>query len=177
MEEQALMKTVTLAAASIAVIFLSACGKSAGSPPAAAPSVPAQASSSAAPAEPETAAGAKSAAVTYFDLYAARQYAAGYRLLTHAARTAVPKRTWVKVHDDCISSAGLAYKVSRPQLAGTTAVVNVSLAGAASKIGSEEQSFTYQGGRWLFAPSDLPTYRHHTVAQAVAALKAQGLCS
>jgi hypothetical protein len=55
--------------------------------------------------------------------------------------------------------------------------VNVSLAGAAASLGSEEQTFAYRGGRWLFSPSDVAAYRHHTVAQAVAALHAQGVCT
>ena len=50
-------------------------------------------------------------------------------------------------------------------------------AGAASALGSEEETFTYRAGRWLFRPSDLSVYRHHRVAEIVAELKAQNLCN
>jgi hypothetical protein len=128
-------------------------------------------------ASPMTAAAAQAAATAYFDFYAARQYAAVYPLLSPAARQVISQAEWVAVHQACHSTvAELSYKVSRPEVAGTTAVVNVSLAGAAAAIGSEEETFTYSGGRWLYAPSDLSVYRHHSAAQAVAAARAQDLC-
>jgi hypothetical protein len=169
------MKPLTIALAALPILALAACSRSAP-----APAAPVAAASSAAPASPaqaDSAAGAKAAATAYFDLYAARQYGAGYQLLTPSARRAVTKGVWVKVHDECRGGTQLAYKVTRPVLAGTAAVVNVSLAGAASKIGSEEQTFAYRGGRWLFEPSDISAYRHGGAARVVARLRAQGLCS
>ena len=174
-------------AAPVAVLVLGAlatgCSGSAASsasPPGSSPSQAAAASSAPAtspPTQADTAAAAKGAAVTYFDLYAAGQYAAGYQLLAPAARKAVTKRVWIRVHQQCRSSSSLAYKVTRPQLAGPIAVVNVSLAGAAAALGSEEETFAYRGGRWLFRPSDLSVYRHRRVPQIVAELKAQNLCN
>jgi hypothetical protein len=54
---------------------------------------------------------------------------------------------WVRVHEDCPAS-GLSYTVGRPVMAGQTAVMSVSLAGAASAVGSEEENFVYQDGGW-----------------------------
>jgi hypothetical protein len=177
------MNLVKIASAFVALLALAACG-SAGAPsasPNSAASTPAASPPSAVPspqASPMTAAAAQAAATAYFDFYAAGQYAGVYQLLSPAPRQVVSRAEWMAVHHACRSTtAGLAYKVSRPELAGTTAVVNVSLAGAAAAIGSEEETFTYSGGRWLYAPSDLSVYQHHTAAQAVEAAKAQGLCS
>jgi hypothetical protein len=54
----------------------------------------------------------------------------------------------------------------------------VSLAGVASSLGSEEETFIYQFGRWVWAPtaSDIAVYRGRSVAQVVAADKAKGEC-
>ncbi len=37
--------------------------------------------------------------------------------------------------------------------------MSISLAGVASKLGSEEVTFVYRGGKWLYAPSDLASYQ------------------
>ena len=80
------------------------------------------------------------------------------------------------MHQDCKSSAsGLSYKVGTPTLARTSAVMSVSLAGVASRLGSEEVTFVYRDGKWLYAPSDLPSYKG-TAAQIVTRLKAAGTC-
>jgi len=172
------MKPLTFAAVIAAAISLAACSQPAAAPPAAPASSPVSTVGTTAPAVPATAAGARAAATAYFDLYAAGQYAATWALLSPAAQQVVTRSTWVKVHEDCTSSSapGLSYVIGRITLAGNIAVVKVSLAGALSKLGSEEQSFTYSAGRWGFAPSDLSAYKGHTVAQAVAALKAMQLC-
>ena len=140
--------------------------------------LPAAAAATSAAAEPETAAGAQSAAQNYYNLYAAGQFAADYPMLSAAARAAIPESTFVTVHQDCKSpAAGLAYKVSAPTMAGSTAVMSVSLAGAGSALGAEEESFVYEGGQWLLSPSaaDLASYKG-TPAQIVAAFKAAGRC-
>ena len=157
----------------LALVALAGCGT-----PAATTSSPASSGPAAsnAPAAPDTAAAAKAAAESYFTLYAAGQYAAVYPMLDAQARAAIPEATWVTVHQDCKSAAsGLSYAVGAPVMAGSTAVVKVSIAGALSKLGSEEESFTYEGGKWLFAPNDLPSYKG-TPAQIVARLKAAGSC-
>jgi hypothetical protein len=109
-----------------------------------------------------------------FALYSAGQYAVVYPLIDAHARAAVPEHKWVAVHEKCPpQAAGLAYKVGRPVMAGQTAVMAVSLAGVASSLGSEEESFVYQDGGWFWAPSesDIAAYKG-TVAHIVA--NAQG---
>lgn len=175
------MRTLSAFAVLLAVAAsVAACGHPATTAPHAgtAPSSPAShAGRHSTPSAPVTVSGARTAATGYFDLYAAQQYAATWALLSPAAQQAVTSREWVKVHRACAgSSSGMAYKIGRVTLAGNVAVVNVSLAGALSKVGSEEQSFTYARGRWGFAPSDLSAYKGRTAAQAVSALKSLGLC-
>jgi hypothetical protein len=97
-------------------------------------------------------------------------------MLAPSARAAATEGTWVGAHAACDTQT-LAYSVTRPTLAGDTAVVNVSLAGTAASLGSEEQTMTYSAGRWWYSPPNLADYQGHTTAQAVAALKASGQCS
>jgi hypothetical protein len=171
------MTHLKLTATIAAVISLTACGNAAVSSPPAPATSPASPAAAHHAAEPATAAGARAAAVRYFDLYAAHQYAASWPMLSHAARRDVSRNSWTKIHQECITTSGLAYKIGHIVLAGHTAVVKVSLAGVASKLGSEEQSFAYQHGKWHYVPSDLPVYKGHTVTQAVADLRAQQICS
>jgi len=82
------------------------------------------------------------------------------------------------VHRGCPSqAAGLAYNVKDTTLTGSTAVVTVSLAGAAASIGSESESLTYSAGRWGFVPNDLSSYEHGSVKADIAAAKAAGYCA
>ncbi len=62
-------------------------------------------------------------------------------------------------------------------LTGNTAVVTVTLAGAAAGLASESTSLTYSAGRWGFVPNDLSYYRHGSVKADVAAAKAAGYCA
>lgn len=170
------MKIHAALPALIAAGFLAGCAAQS-SPAPASPAAPATSAAPSATAQPMTAAAARSAASAYFDLYAGGQYAATYALLSPAARRVISEQTWAGAHQQCVKQTqGLAYAVARPVLAGDTAVVNVSLAGAASKLGSEEASFTYSAGRWWYSPPNLAVYQHHTTTQAVAALKAAGDC-
>jgi hypothetical protein len=130
------------------------------------------------PAEPQTASAAQAAANTYFEFYAAGQYAATYPMLAPTARQVISQSVWVTAHDQCRGSgSGLAYKVGTPAVAGDLAVMNVSLAGAMSSLASEAVTFTYSGGSWYYSPSDLSDYSGKTASQAVAALTAAGDCS
>lgn len=66
-------------------------------------------------------------------------------------------------------------------MAGQTAVMSVSLAGAAAAIGGEEESFVFQDGGWFWAPpaADMSAAGNYkgTAARIVARLKASGFCS
>jgi hypothetical protein len=129
-------------------------------------------------AQPETAAAASAVARQYFGLYSAGQFAAAYGLLAPSARRAVSETTWVAVHQGCPSqAAGLAYEVKDATLTGNTAVVTVSLAGAASSLASESEALTYSRGRWGFVPNDLSLYEHGSVKADLAAAKAAGYCA
>jgi hypothetical protein len=139
---------------------------------------PASATATASAAQPETAAAARSVAEQYFGLYSAGQFAASYQLLAPSAQRAVSEATWVAVHQGCPAQAArLAYNVSKATLTGNTAIVTVSLAGAAASLGSESQALTYSAGRWGLVPSDLSLYKHGSVRADVAAAKAAGYCA
>jgi hypothetical protein len=135
-----------------------------------------QGGSSSGVAAPETAAGALSAADTYFALYGAGQYAAVYPLIAPADRAVIAESVWTGLHQSC-PVPGLTYQVKTPLVSGAMAVMAVGYSGAASAIGSEQVTFAYSGGRWYYLPSDMSVYRGHDLAQAVTAAKAAGLCS
>jgi hypothetical protein len=128
-------------------------------------------------AQPETAAAAAAAAKQYLGLYSAGQFAVAYGLLTPSAQQAVSEATWVAVHQGCPSqAAGLSYEIKDTTLTGNTAVVTVTLAGAASSLASESEALTYGGGRWGFVPNDLSIYEHGSVKGDLAAAKEAGYC-
>ena len=136
------------------------------------------ASSPAVAAEPQTAAGALAAADNYFALYGAGQYGPVYTLIAPADQAVIQESVWTGLHAKCHGGAvPLSYQVKDPVLSGSTAVVTVSLAGAASATASEQATFTFAGGRWYYVPPDMQVYRGHDLAQAVAAAKADGFCS
>jgi hypothetical protein len=168
-----------IAAALLAVTACSsATSSTSASTPAAASTAPASAAATASTAQPETAAAAAAVAKQYFGLYSAGQFAAAYGLLAPSAQRAVSESTWVAVHQGCPSqSAGLAYDVKDTTLTGNTAVVTVTLAGAASSLASESEALTYSAGRWGFIPNDLSYYRHGSVKADIAAAKAAGYCA
>jgi len=126
----------------------------------------------------ETAAAAAAVAKQYLGLYSAGQFAAAYGLLAPSTQQTVSEPTWVAVHQGCPSqSAGLAYDVKDTTLTGNTAVVTVTLAGAASSLASESEALTYSSGRWGFVPNDLSLYEHGGVKADIAAAKAGGYCA
>ena len=111
-------------------------------------------------------------------LYSAGQFALSWTLLAPSAKHAVSQATWVAVHQGCPSqAAGLAYNVKDTTLTGSTAVVTVTMAGAAASLASESEPLTYSGSRWGFIPNDLNYYRHGSVKADIAAAKAAGYCA
>jgi hypothetical protein len=68
-------------------------------------------------------------------------------------------------------------EVKDATLTGNTAVVTVSLAGAASSLASESEALTYSRGAWGFVPNDLSMYEHGSVRADLAAAKAAGYCA
>lgn len=168
---------------SIAVVVLAAAACSSGTSATSASTAttttaPVSPAATASPAQPKTASEARSVAEQYFGLYAAGQYAAAYGLLAPSVQRTVSQATWVAVHQGCpAQSAGLAYTVSKATLTGDTAVVSVSLAGAAASLGSESEALMYSAGRWGLVPNDLRLYKHGSVKADIAAAKAAGYCA
>lgn len=167
-----------------AVIAAAACSSGTPAPPsntattAAAGTAPASPAAAASKAQSETAVGAAGVARQYFGLYSAGQFALSWTLLAPSAQRAVSQATWVAVHQGCPSqAAGLAYNIKDTTLTGSTAVVTVTLAGAAASLASESESLTYSAGRWGFVPNDLGYYRHGSVKADIAAAKAAGYCA
>jgi hypothetical protein len=126
---------------------------------------------------PETAAGAKSAATLFLDLYAAAQYPATYQLLSPGAKRAISKHTWVTVHQDCKQAPGTSFTVTQPVLTGSSAVVSVSPAGTVWEMSGDHENLVYRDGRWCFVPPDISLYRNHTAAEVLAELKSLGECA
>lgn len=175
------MRARMAAAVAAAAVMAAGCGAAAagGSGPPAGPSVSGvNAPAAKTAAEPVTKAAARSAAKAYFALYGAGQYAAVYPMIVPSSRRYISKSVWVRLHVACKNpaSAGLTYRVTHPVLAGRVAVVSVGFAGAASALGSEQQTFTYVSGKWYYKPDDLYVYKGHDLAQAIGAAKQNGFC-
>lgn len=151
-----------------------------GRPSAAAPSASTGATSLAAAVQPETAAAVRSDATQFYALYSAGQWAQAWAMLTPASQKAVPESTFAAVHQGCPSaSAGLARVIKSVTMAGSTAVVTETVAGALSSLGSVTDAWSYSGGRWGIAlsASSLKDYSHGSAAADVAAMKAAGDCA
>jgi hypothetical protein len=174
-------RLVAVGITTAALIATVACSSSAPAAPptrAAAATTTAAASTSSAAAQPETAATATAVAKQYFGLYSAGQFALSWTLLAPSAKRHVSQATWVAVHQGCPSqAAGLAYDIKDTTLTGSTAVVTVTLAGAAASLASESESLTYSDGRWGFVPNDLSYYEHGSVRADIAVAKAAGYCA
>jgi hypothetical protein len=168
---------ITLAATALAV---TACASGS---PSATTSASAPAASSAAPAaaaQPATEAGVRAAATQFYALYAAGQWSSAWAYLSPATKGAVSEATFTAVHEGCPSpSAGMARVIKSVTLAGSTAVVTETVAGAASALGSVTDAWHYAGGQWgvELAPSALAVYKHGSAAADIAAAKAAGNCA
>lgn len=149
---------------------------------AAVPAPPAVAASTAPrpPAEPETKAGVRASATAFYDLYAASQWAQAWAYLAPATQRAVSAKTWTEVHEQCTDhTAGLARTIKSVTLAGGTAVVDETVAGALGKLGTVSDAWGYSAGRWgLGLPaSSMAVYSHGSVKADVTAAKAAGECA
>ena len=88
--------------------------------------------------------------------------------------------TYVAVHQGCPSaSAGMARVIKSITVAGSTAVVTETVAGALSSLGSVTDAWTYAGGRWgiTLDPTGLKDYSHGSATADIAAMKAAGDCA
>jgi hypothetical protein len=127
--------------------------------------------------QPRTAAGARAAARTFFNVYATSQWAAAYQLLSPAAQHAVSEATWAKAQQGCPNQGvEMAGTIKSVTLAGNTAMVRATPPPGGAGWVFTVQEFTYSEGRWGYSPYSLDIYRGHIVSQIVAALKAEGYC-
>lgn len=128
--------------------------------------------------QPATADAAVVAARQFFGSYSNGQYAVAWSLLDASDRRAIPRATWVAVHDGCPSAmAGLTYQVSNVAVTGSTAIVTYMMRlGTHSKLGSGTQAFTYSAGRWRLRLSNPRVYEHGSVKADIAAAKAHRNC-
>ena len=165
-------------AAVAAGLALAACS-AAGSGRSAAPSrSPAPGAHASTPVEPATVAAVRADADDYLTLYTAGQFAIIYQMLSAPARQAINEQAWVAVHRGCPgATGGMTYQIRRVAVTGKTAVVTVSLAGAATKPESATETLVYADGHWGFSPGDLGLYRHGSVSADVAAAKTAGGCA
>jgi hypothetical protein len=133
-----------------------------------------------------SAVGALAAATKFFDLTAARSYSASYGLLTPAARRTLTESDWAQASAACRPAGLIAYRVSAPNLTGTTVAVTVvsvlhvrhsdddnNADGISYVINSKPQTFQYTGGQWFYEPANLRAYRTHNTAL----LQARGSCN
>jgi hypothetical protein len=131
-------------------------------------------------AQPETEAGVRSAATAFYALYSAGQWPQAWAGLSPATQQAVPEATWAAVHQQCTSAtAGLAREIKGITMAGSTAVVTETVAGALGKLGTVADAWSYTGGRWGLAlpASSTAIFAHGSVKADVAASKAEGDCA
>jgi hypothetical protein len=130
-------------------------------------------------AQPETEAGVRSAATAFYALYSAGQWPQAWTGLSPATQKAVPQDTWDAVHQQCTSkTAGMARVIKSVTMAGATAVVTETVAGALGGLGSVTDAWSYSGGRWgLTLPaSSTAIFTQGSVKADVAASKADGDC-
>jgi len=131
-------------------------------------------------AQPQTEAALRADATTYYALVAASQWPQAWAMLTPASQQAVPESLYVAVHQGCPSaSAGMARVIKSVVMAGDTAVVTETVAGAlGSVVGSQADAWAYAGGRWGFVepPSSTAIFSHGSAGADIAAAKAAGYC-
>ena len=131
-----------------------------------------------------SAAAALAAATRFFDLTAAGKYSASYGLLSPDARSAFTESDWARVSAACRPSGLRAYRVSAPDLTGSTVAVTVvsvlrarrtdddDATGVSYLVSSKPQAFQHIGGQWFYKPTHLSAYR----TDDTAVLKRQGIC-
>jgi hypothetical protein len=165
---------IALAAVALAVTACASGSSSSGSPSGAA------AAPSSASGQPETEAGVRAAATQFYALYAAGQWDSAWASLAPSVQAQVPEATFTAVHEGCPSpTEGMARVIKSVTMAGTTAVVTETVAGAAGALGSVTDAWQYAGGRWgiSLSASALTVYTHGSVAADIAAAKAAESCT
>lgn len=137
-------------------------------------------SAAAAAAQPDTEAGVRAAATTFYAFYSGGQWDQAWAGLAPSVQAKVSEATWAAVHAACPSSSdGIARVIKSVTVSGTSAVVAETASGVLGKLGIVSDAWTYSGSRWGIAlpASSISVYEHSSVKADVAAAKKAGSCS
>jgi hypothetical protein len=130
----------------------------------------------AASASPQMRAKARAAAVQFYGLYSASQFAAFWNLLSAGTKRQIPRHVWISVHNACPSAgAGKSRIIKAVTVFGNAAIITEAIAGASPA--TAEDVFSYVNGHWSYSPADPSIYDHGSVRADVAAAKAAGFCT
>lgn len=129
--------------------------------------------------QPESAAGARTAASTLLGDFTARRYAAAWNLLAPADQQAIPLATWLGFYDRCAGRL-TGYEIIAVELAGgdeaIAAADTLYQSGAMPVItGPAMLTFAYIGGAWRYLP-DMAVWKHPDTAQDLAFARSYGVC-
>ncbi|GII79079.1 hypothetical protein Sru01_40610 [Sphaerisporangium rufum] len=125
--------------------------------------------------QPDTEAGARAAAQTLFDSYAAGDHGAFWDGWSSDAHNLISRGDYVRLFELCKPVAqGIRYAVQSATVQGDTAKVQVT-----RLIAAFTYDFRYENGRWRFVPEaeTQAEYRSKTVEQMVAEKQAAGTCA
>jgi hypothetical protein len=120
---------------------------------------------------------ARTIAERFYGLYLGGQFASSWELLAPAAKRQISKRTWVKVHEECLSAtARSSGKFKSLTIFGNAAIATESVVGT-SETSTLRAVFNYAGGRWGYSPGDLGIYHHGSISADIKAARAAGFCA
>jgi hypothetical protein len=123
--------------------------------------------------EPRTIDGAKNAAQTVFDRFAAGDFAGAWDMYTAAGKQAITKADYVKLNQAC-SRKGLAIQLTSARMDGPDRAVVI----AKQLVATQSYTMVYEGDAWRLEPAreGLALYKLGAV-KAIAAQKKAGTCA
>jgi hypothetical protein len=123
--------------------------------------------------EPRTIDGAKNAAQTVFDRFAAGDFAGAWDMYTAAGQQAITKADYVKLNQAC-SRKGLTIQLTSARMDGPDRAVVI----AKQLVATQSYTMAYEGGAWRLEPAKegLALYKLGAV-KAIAAQKKAGTCA
>jgi len=129
-------------------------------------------------ASPQMTASVRKAAAHFSTVYQSRRFSASWDLLDPLAKKHIPRKTWVKVHDNCHGeTTGSMRSIKSVTVFGHAAIVTETIKGATSQLRTIEVVFNYVNGRWGYSPSDLSIYQHGSISADIAAARTAGYCT
>ena len=123
--------------------------------------------------EPKTIDGARAAAQTVFDRFAAGDFAGAWDMYTAAGKTAISKDDYVKLNQAC-SRKGLAIQLTSARMDGADHAVVI----AKQLVATQSYTMVYENNAWKLqpAPEGLALYKQGAV-KAIAAQRKAGTCA